>query len=116
MLYKKVDHKLTWEEVEATPGAVVVCVPCSAEGLACHGEDLPPTGFVCSPAVFVPDLQGTAEDNAALGLWVRSMCQNDPERLRMWASAVELMWDGDLSHFLRGVAAEIERQVGEQHV
>lgn len=54
MLYRRIDRTLTWAEIEAID-AVVVCVPCSAEETACHGEALPPAGFVSSPAVFVPD-------------------------------------------------------------
>ena len=48
------------------------------------------------------------ERNAAFVMSVRTACANDPERLRVWASAVEFMWNGDLSRFLETVADALE--------
>lgn len=47
------------------------------------------------------------EPNRTLGATTRTACDNDPERLRVWASAVELMWNGDLSRFLEAVARAV---------
>jgi hypothetical protein len=82
MLYQRIERKgrkLTWAEIDALPGAVVSCIPCSAEGYACDAQgllrDLPPVQFSYESVVLAPDPEATA--NAALGAAVRLAVMDD---------------------------------------